>query len=156
MKPQFTFKTQSNSMQNNSSQSMMSVEKPKPGSNSFHWFCYYQKLYLGLESYNYKDALAEWQSMSESEKQEYASEAKSNPKHKKLPGRQRAVSGYDVLRRELKNNNLKVGGVNMNTMASEIRAWLVINYPNDWDNWTTTTTKKHLKLINKAIGEIRW
>lgn len=135
--------------------SQQEIVKPNPGSNSFHWFSYSQKVKLGSK-YNYQDCLANWRIMSDLRKEKYQEMAKKSPKHKKMPGRMRAASAYDVLRRELTSNGYKekLNGVNLNKAASEIRVWMVINHPNVWDEWLVHP--EHLKYINRAVKSINW
>lgn len=131
------------------------IESPKAGANAFHWYNYDRKVKLG-DDYDYQEVLEAWRKMSDSRKKKFQEMAEAKPKHKKLPGRQRAASGYDILRRELSNNDYKQKGLNLNTMASEIRAWLINNHNDDWEQWTTTPTDRHLRLIKKAVREIDW
>lgn len=133
------------------------IVPPKSGSNAFHWYNYERKIEKG-NRYDYQTVLKEWRRMNDDQKEPYQIKAQARPKHKRLPGRQRAASGYDVLRRELTKNDFKdkEKGININQMASEIRAWLVVNRLETWEKWTTTPSSTHLRLIKQAYREINW
>ena len=135
------------------SSSAKDIVEPKPGSNAFHWYNFEQKVKMG-DKYSYQNVLESWRKMSDAQKQPFQERAQGSPKHKKLPGRQRAVSGYDVLRRELTKYEYKRDDWNVNSMASDIRGWLMKNEKETWDSWTTTSVEKHLKLIDRAIRDL--
>jgi hypothetical protein len=133
-------------------------EPPKAGSNSWHYFQYEEKLKYG-ENYDYQATLEKWRKMSDSQKDKYAEVADQAPRHKALPGAQRNISAYDVLRRDLSHlaeNDMKeeLMSINLNVLAPKIRDHLE-NHSYSWgangEKWLTTPSEDHYKAIKRAI-----
>ncbi|MEX0597417.1 MAG: hypothetical protein WD512_13060 [Candidatus Paceibacterota bacterium] len=133
---------------------------PKPGSNSWHYFQYEEKVKRG-EKYDYQETLNKWRDMSDAEKDKYAESAQAAPRHKALPGAGRSVSAYDVLRRDLSylaENDMKeeLMKINLNTLASKVRDHLE-NHSYAWgpngEKWLTTPSEDHYKAIMRTIKQ---
>jgi len=134
------------------------IEPPKAGSNSWHYFQYEEKVKYG-DKYDYEATLEKWRGMSDKQKDKYAESAEQAPRHKALPGAQRNVSAYDILRRDLSylaENDMKdeLKKINLNTLASKVRDHLE-NHSYAWgpngEKWMTTPSEDHYKAIKRAI-----